>query len=490
MARLTWVLAVAGLTNSRSAISSLDSPSGDQGEHLALAVGERVERGRRRSPAAARWANSAMSRRVTPGDSSASPRATTPDRVDQVGRLGVLDQEAAGPVAQRVEHVLVEVEGGQDDDPDVGQGRVGGDVRRVASMPSRRRACGCPSARRRGAARAVGDAPPRRRRPRPRRSMSSCAASRARNPARTSAWSSTSSTRIIRSPGGQDRADREPALRHGGRPRPCRPATRPARACRPARGRRRSPPPRPPVGDVDDQLVVAVADRSPAALVDARRGGARWSATPARSGTRPGRPAPAAPRGVPGDPDVDPQPGGGEPFDQLVEPVRGSARGLRGASSSTPRSTPRVARSSRRVSRLAVLIAASAVRACSGSSSSRCRATPAWTLIREMWWATTSCTSRAMRSRSSPTRRRASSSRLCSAAWRRWRPAVATSAATRTSSSQPRWAAIESGVAGSARAARVEAAARPTTAVTQAARLAPPVTAVQMATISDSQAGP
>ena len=54
-------------------------------------------------------------------------------------------------------------------------------------------------------------------------------------------------------------------------------------------------------------------------------------------------------------------------------------------------------------------------RACSGSRSSRWAPTPAWTLIATIAWATTSCTSRAIRSRSSPTRRRASSSRVRSA---------------------------------------------------------------------------
>ena len=64
-------------------------------------------------------------------------------------------------------------------------------------------------------------------------------------------------------------------------------------------------------------------------------------------------------------------------------------------------------------------MAASAGRTCSGSrvgcSSTRCSATPACTLISEMLWASTSCSSRAMRRRSSLARRRASSAR---AAWR------------------------------------------------------------------------
>ena len=40
IARLTWVRAVARLTTSRSAISSLLRPFADQREHLALPVGE------------------------------------------------------------------------------------------------------------------------------------------------------------------------------------------------------------------------------------------------------------------------------------------------------------------------------------------------------------------------------------------------------------------------------------------------------------------
>jgi hypothetical protein len=44
-----------------------------------------------------------------------------------------------------------------------------------------------------------------------------------------------------------------------------------------------------------------------------------------------------------------------------------------------------VVRISRSRSRLDSLIAVSAVRACSGSPSIRCRATPAWMLISETW---------------------------------------------------------------------------------------------------------
>lgn len=53
----------------------------------------------------------------------------------------------------------------------------------------------------------------------------------------------------------------------------------------------------------------------------------------------------------------------------------------------------------------------SAVRACSGSESRSARPTPAWTLITEMLCARTSCSSRAIRSRSSSARRRAACAR-------------------------------------------------------------------------------
>src|SRR5690606_39951567 len=74
-----------------------------------------------------RAANSAISRRVTLGDSSASPAATARTAVDQLDRLGVLDEEAARSAAQRLEHVLVQLERGEDDDPDAVEPVVGGD---------------------------------------------------------------------------------------------------------------------------------------------------------------------------------------------------------------------------------------------------------------------------------------------------------------------------------------------------------------------------
>src|SRR5437763_1944403 len=87
--------------------------------------------------------------------------------------------------------------------------------------------------------------------------------------------------------------------------------------------------------------------------------------------------------------------------------------GLRESTSSTPRKTCRMPRNSRSVSRLVSLMVTRASCACSGRSAITCAATPAWTLIVEMLCETTSCNSRAIRSRSSVTRCCVSSSRRC-----------------------------------------------------------------------------
>ncbi len=89
--------------------------------------------------------------------------------------------------------------------------------------------------------------------------------------------------------------------------------------------------------------------------------------------------------------------------------------GERGASSSSWRRTPEH-RSQLDQGFLAGLLDGRQRRAGPlGLSSIRCRAAPACTLMREMLWASTSCSSRAMRRRSSLVRRLASSSRLARA---------------------------------------------------------------------------
>ena len=129
MARLTWVLAVGGRDDQPVGDLVVGQALADQRDDLALAVGERGQPLGGAAPRSGRLreANSAISRRVTRGDSSASPAGDRPHRPQQVGRLGVLDQEAAGPGAERLEDVLVELEGGQHDHPRCRPGRVGGD---------------------------------------------------------------------------------------------------------------------------------------------------------------------------------------------------------------------------------------------------------------------------------------------------------------------------------------------------------------------------
>ena len=80
-------------------------------------------------------ANCSISRLVTDGASSDSPCATTRMAAASCSRRRVLEQEAAGPGAQRVVDVLVEVERREHQHP---HGRVGPCAAscRVASMPS------------------------------------------------------------------------------------------------------------------------------------------------------------------------------------------------------------------------------------------------------------------------------------------------------------------------------------------------------------------
>ena len=134
IARETWVRTVSGLTTSASAISWLDRPVATQRDDLALALGElgqpRVRRVAGRRPDAELLDH-------PPGDARREQRAAVghdPDRVEQRGRLGVLEQEAAGAVPQRLEDVLVELERRQHDHPDVGQRR--GRAATSASRPS------------------------------------------------------------------------------------------------------------------------------------------------------------------------------------------------------------------------------------------------------------------------------------------------------------------------------------------------------------------
>src|SRR6266508_185781 len=197
MARLTWVLAVAGLTTSRSAISSLDSPS---------AARAMTSRSRSVSASSAgvdagcldASAKRAISRRVTPGESSASPRATA--RRPWISSTGSVfftrkplapARSASNTYSSRSKVVRITMR--------TAPRRSSAAILRVAprpSSPGMRMSISTRSGSRL-AVRATASSPSPAS---PTTSMSSCASSSARNPARTSTWSSTSSTLITGPP--------------------------------------------------------------------------------------------------------------------------------------------------------------------------------------------------------------------------------------------------------------------------------------------------
>ena len=101
-------------------------PAGDERDDLALAVGQHASAVGVDRAVLGRAANSAISRRVTLGR-AAPRRRRVPDRPQQVGRLGVLQEEPGRAGADRLEHVLVEVERGQHHDVHRREGGIGDD---------------------------------------------------------------------------------------------------------------------------------------------------------------------------------------------------------------------------------------------------------------------------------------------------------------------------------------------------------------------------
>ena len=302
-------------------------------------------------------------------------------------------------------------------------------------------ASGCPSAPRPGPAARVSATAAAPSAASPTTTMSGWAASSAPKPCRTIAWSSAISTLIMRRcpPAGvrQRRRHRVAAVgrRPGGQRR--RRAARPAPACRPARARARPAPAAP------------ARRRSGAAVARPR------TVEPVRRRSRTGDRAPAAPGRVPGrvgqrllhDP-VRGQPDrlGGTARSGRRAPVAASTAhagplgGRRPARAARPGRA--AARSARRPSRCAARRAAGACRsarrgppAAIGGElgpgrlgqvrSSRYGAVSACTAIIDMWCATTSCISRAIRVRSSSTARRARSSSVSSACSASCSPAAA-----------------------------------------------------------------
>ena len=89
---------------------------GDEGEHLAFAIGEPVQfvGGSRLLGAAGELGDQAAGH--VWGDQRVT-LAGGAHRGDELTGLGVLEEKADGAVAKRVEEVLVESEGGEDHDP-------------------------------------------------------------------------------------------------------------------------------------------------------------------------------------------------------------------------------------------------------------------------------------------------------------------------------------------------------------------------------------
>ncbi len=176
-------------------------PGRDLDEHFPLALGEQRRAPRPAArPGRGLRANSAIRRRVTLGVSRASPPAMTRMASSSCSGGVSLSKNPLAPDAQRLEDVLVLVEGRHDEDA----GRRGRRRRRmslVASSPSHARASGCPSARRPAAGRGPGAPPAMPSAASPTTCRSGAESTSTRNPARTRASSSAISTRIP-SPGG------------------------------------------------------------------------------------------------------------------------------------------------------------------------------------------------------------------------------------------------------------------------------------------------
>ena len=248
--RPTWVLAVVSVINSRPRSQCCDRPraissstSSSRASQLSSCAGG-GRPGRQRGEPLDQPAGDRRREQRVPGRDE-------PDRATSCSGRASLSRKPLAPARSAAVDVLVEVEGGQHEDPRRGPRPVG-EIRRVASMPSR------PgirtSIRTTSGASARGPArPPRARRPPRRPPRCRAAASRIiRNPARTSAWSSAISTPGQRRSRGPVRvgsgAHREAAAESRAGVERRRLERRPARACPPARGRtrrRHAGPPRP-----------------------------------------------------------------------------------------------------------------------------------------------------------------------------------------------------------------------------------------------------
>src|SRR5690606_21757315 len=141
---LTWVRAVAGLRKSSAPISALLSPrptSASTSRSRAVSPASRSSP----PPATRPWPGKRPMRprapRGPPGGGEVADEAPgdarreqglarrdDPDRVDELGRPGVLEQEAARPGLERVEDVGVGLVGGEDEHPGALQPRGADDA--------------------------------------------------------------------------------------------------------------------------------------------------------------------------------------------------------------------------------------------------------------------------------------------------------------------------------------------------------------------------
>src|SRR5215207_920505 len=210
--RLTWVFAVAGLITSRSASSSLRRPAATRAStSRSRSVSSPSSAGEWRCGAGLEM-NSEINRRVTLGDSNASPAATTRTASRRSSGSTSLSRKPLAPACNasntyssrsKVVSMITRTSASFRSEA----------IRRVASRPSTSgmrmsiRTMSGWSARARSTASAPVEASPTT-------SMSSARSSSIRKPERTSAWSSASSTRMLtRAPSGS--ADgRAPENRH------------------------------------------------------------------------------------------------------------------------------------------------------------------------------------------------------------------------------------------------------------------------------------
>ena len=157
----TCVFTVVSPTTSALAISAFDRPCATSRRISSSRSVRLVERRRRARRRARSRAKRSSSRRVTVGREQRLAGGDDADRLDELGGPHVLEQEPARAGADRLDHVLVEVERGQDEDA---RGRARAED---ADASPRRRpcpACGRPSGSRRGSslARELDRLPPSR----------------------------------------------------------------------------------------------------------------------------------------------------------------------------------------------------------------------------------------------------------------------------------------------------------------------------------------